>query len=292
MDDSADFTVIIPHYKSFATLDRLLSTIPPDRPEVQVIVVDDNSQDQAAVERLRGKYPGALFLPNRNGAKGAGAARNEALLHARGKWLLFADADDYFLPGAFDIVTSHVNSDADIVYFTPASVLVGTSTPGRRHLRYEKLVKVYLDDQEPLIRYRFSVPWSKMIRRKLVSDHNIRFSEVLASNDVMFSLVTGHFAQGIAASRDTIYCVTEGGKSLTTNTSEAVFESRFNVALEYSRFLAQHVPHVPGPALALFLIRSLRYGPKKTLRTLLDGLNGGMPILPRDAISRLRRTVR
>jgi glycosyltransferase involved in cell wall biosynthesis len=292
MEDSSDFTVIIPHYRSFATLDGLLSTIPHGNSGVQIIVVDDHSGDHASLEKLQGKYRGVLFLTTRAGAKGAGAARNEALPHARGKWILFADADDRFLPGAFDIVRAHVNSDADIIFFKPKSVITGTSTPGTRHRRYEKLVGMHLDTRDQLIRYRFSVPWSKMIRHELVRDHNIRFSEVMASNDVMFSLMAGHFAKDIAASGESIYCVSEGGKSLTTNTSEAVFDSRFNVAIEYGRFLAQHVPHVPGPAMALFLMRSLRYGPKKTLRTLVEGLRGGMPILPRDAISRLRRAVR
>ena len=41
---------------------------------------------------------------------------------AVGKWLLFADADDFFLPGAFDVFDSHQDSSSEIVYFRTKEV--------------------------------------------------------------------------------------------------------------------------------------------------------------------------
>lgn len=39
---------------------------------------------------------------------GAGYARNVGLEHAKGKWLLFADADDFYVDNMYDIISMHV----------------------------------------------------------------------------------------------------------------------------------------------------------------------------------------
>jgi hypothetical protein len=282
-----DFTVVIPHFRSFPTLDRLLSTIPLDRPNIQVVVVDDHSGDAAALDALKRKYPAALFLTTRDGAKGAGAARNEGLAHARGKWLLFADADDCFLPGAFDTIAKHANSPHEIVYFVPDSVVAGTSQPGTRHVRYAHVARLFLDRRDPAIRFRFVVPWSKMIQRELVLRHDIAFSEVIASNDVMFSLKTGHLARSIAVSPETIYCVTQGKGSLTTSRSEEIFDARLKIAIEQNVYLAERIPHVRGPTMARFVLLSFRYGLRKAVHTLREAWNAGVPVLTMDQLTRV-----
>jgi glycosyltransferase involved in cell wall biosynthesis len=291
MEERFDFTVIVPHYRSFAGLERLLSTVPLDLPSVQVIVIDDHSGDPVQLSAMQEKYPSVVFLDARLGAKGAGAARNEGLRRALGKWLLFADADDYFRPGAFAALSASVNSADDVVYFPPCSERDGTSDPGTRHWRYAKLVEMYRETQNPLIRYRFVVPWSKMIRRKLVVENGILFSEVLAANDVMFSLKTGHAARGVSVSDEIIYCVTERSGSLTQSYSEPIFDARFEVATEHNRFLAQHAPHLTGPSMLRFVLRSFRFGPKKALQAFLAAWNSGFLVLPRRPLSRFSRTV-
>ena len=42
--------------------------------------------------------------------------------HAKGKWLLFADADDFFVDDMYDIITTHAESDADVIYFRKQAV--------------------------------------------------------------------------------------------------------------------------------------------------------------------------
>ena len=42
--------------------------------------------------------------------KGAGYARNIGLSHARGKWIIFADADDFFTADCFTILNEYMDS--------------------------------------------------------------------------------------------------------------------------------------------------------------------------------------
>ena len=105
---SPTFSIIIAHYDIPDLLMRCLKSIPVSE-DIQVIVVDDNSPD---ADTYLERYP-ELSRPylefiraQKNG--GAGYARNIGLDHAKGKWLLFADADDFFVGNMYDNTSKRV----------------------------------------------------------------------------------------------------------------------------------------------------------------------------------------
>ena len=105
-----NYTFIIPTRNIPLLLNRCLNSIPL-RNDIQIIVVDDNSdpkivnqdnfpfKNRKNVEVIFNKY-----------SKGAGYARNLGLQLAKGKWLLFPDADDFYVDGFIDILDNKVNS--------------------------------------------------------------------------------------------------------------------------------------------------------------------------------------
>ena len=121
--EKTNFTIIIPHYNIPDLLMRCLKSI-PIREDIQVIVVDDCSPN---AETYKLTYPelSRPFLEYYSTVKGgsAGRARNVGLDHARGKWILFADADDFFENGFMSTLNSYLNSEADVVIFDYRSVL-------------------------------------------------------------------------------------------------------------------------------------------------------------------------
>lgn len=226
------FSVIIPHYNSVKYLEELLATIPVEE-DIQLIVVDDKSQENTeTIERLV-LDRGGVFLHNTTDKKGAGVCRNLGLEKATGKWLLFADADDYYVEDAFDRIRQYADSEADIIYFAPTSRYRDTGETASRHVNYERLVKSYLKnpskENEMALRLKYVVPWSKMIRRELVETNGIRFDEVPAANDVMFSVKSGYYAKEILASAEQIYCSISSQGTLTTKHNEANFWGRVQV---------------------------------------------------------------
>lgn len=211
------YSIIIPHKDIPRLLQRCLDSI-PQRPDLEVIVVDDNS-DPGIVDFDH--FPGqdradTTIIFDKSG-KGAGRARNIGLEHARGRWLLFADADDLFVEGMYDIVRKGDDSDADVICFKIRSVMSADLNKDLDRMTYvNKYIDEYLtagDDR--FIRLRYPTPWGKMYRRDLVERYGFRFDEIKYANDYFFAVCTGYYAREVKATDEILYIYTMREGSLT-----------------------------------------------------------------------------
>lgn len=268
-----NYSIIIPHFSSNGTklLLRSIESI-PIREDIEVIVVDNSLTPINENLFINRKQTYVYFS---NNIRGAGGARNEGIKHARGKWLLFMDADDYFLKNAFVHIDKYIDSDNDIVFFKPTSAFSDTGEIAQRHLKYSELVEMSIDGRNltPL-RLDFSVPWAKMIKSSLVKDNFIYFEEVPASNDVIFSLITGLKAEKIAADNHTIYCVTVNRGSITNTLSLQNIESIFGVCIRKNAILRQY-GYKATSSVMYQIFRSAQFGlipcAKLIFRALISG---------------------
>lgn len=261
------FSVIIPHYNSVFYLEKLIKTIPEDD-NIQLIVVDDKSTENTVdIERMVTARKG-IFIHNETNKKGAGTCRNLGIQEARGKWLVFADADDFFLPEAFNELHKYADAEEDIIYFTPTSVYRDTEEMANRHWHNYSLVNNYYKyptkKNELRLRYKYKAPWSKMVRSELVKKYSIVYDEVPAANDVMFSIKCGYFAESITASNQTIYCVTSATGTLETTHNEQNFWSGVEVHKVRCQFLQEKLSEKEYKALGLgglpFILSAVRKG--------------------------------
>ncbi|WP_425659647.1 glycosyltransferase [Tenacibaculum ascidiaceicola] len=227
-------SIIIPHFNSEITLKKLLYSIPQEN-WIEVIVIDDNSDND--IFNLEEEFNKVLFFKVPREKKGAGSARNIGLENATGNYLLFADADDYFLEGAFSVLKKSIEKKFDIMFFEPISFDTQLCETGKRHLAYSSIIKDYMKTNKKEVFFKFYVPWSKLISSKLIKNNKIKFDEVIASNDVLFSLKSVYYASDIVCVEDQIYCVTESSNSLTKQISEEVLDSRFEAMSRYNDFL-------------------------------------------------------
>lgn len=240
-------SIIIPHYNSEESLLKLLRTIPQNE-EVEIIIIDDNST--ISLNNLysfisNNPLKNISLHKNSSNNKGAGASRNIGLKYAVGKWLLFADSDDFFVDGWYQNAEKYLESSWDIVYFCPTSLNLLTNQTSSRHLLYKELVENYIDRhtcQSLLeLKYYFCTPWSKLIRRSIVEKNSLRFDEVLASNDIMFITKCAFHSNNIQADKNIIYCVTRGGQSLTATRDKKIFMTRIDVFVNRYLFLREHL---------------------------------------------------
>lgn len=212
-----NYTIIIPHKDIPDLLQHCLDSI-PQRADLQVIVVDDNS-DLAKVNFTH--FPG-LDRPDvecfftREG-RGAGYARNVGLEHAKGKWLLFADADDFFHDGMLDMLDKWKDSDNDIVYFKLDSLDLSSGKQGNRDKAANYILDLYTNG---LIDMRSCCaqmvrPSGKMLNHKFVVDNNLAYQELPYANDIAFAAMSSLCVNKISISHEVLYIITTRTNSLT-----------------------------------------------------------------------------
>lgn len=228
------YSIIIPHKNIVPLLKRCLESI-PKRDDIQVVVVDDHSDvtNIPQIEQLCLTYHADLIKTQ--DSKGAGYVRNIGLKHASGKWVLFADADDFFHSGAFQVLDKYVNTNYDVVYFYCDSKNSDNLKPDKDRV---PAIKIGIENKDyDLLRYKSSVPWGKLISLSLIREHNLKFEEVIASNDIMFSVTTGYAAKNIACIPKPLYCVTTRSGSLYAKPTPDRMKSRFYASIRVNNFL-------------------------------------------------------
>ncbi len=229
------YSIIIPHYGIPDLLVRCLDSI-PDRDDIQVIVVDDGTPGAdgfpGQYKALKKKNVSFIVAPSHGGA---GYARNIGLRQATGKWLLFADADDFFMPTAWDTFDGFKDSAWDLILFRPVAVMSDNTAQFSHRCDFvNSLLDSYADsgDMRRLCA-AFKLPSCKMIRRSLVEEAAIRFEEVPYSNDVSFAAQLSLAAGTIKVCQDKVYCLTERPGSLAYRIGRKPGEAECRTMVEF-----------------------------------------------------------
>lgn len=164
-------SVIVPVYNAMPYLPELLASLDdqglPGR-QLQVIIVDDGSTDGSTtcLDTYADRHPAAVVLHQPNSGW-PGQPRNRALDLAAGRWVFFADADDYLAPGALsDLADFGDRLEAGVVI--PKVKRCGTRQGGKFHTTIEDLSKRQA--------FRTFTP-HKLIRRDLIEHNGLRFVE-------------------------------------------------------------------------------------------------------------------
>lgn len=187
-------SVILPVYNGEKYLERCMDSIVGQTlKEIEIICVDDGSSDKS-FEILEGyglKDDRIKVLCQKNA--GAGAARNAGLLKAKGEYLSFLDADDFFEPDMLERSYRKAKEQS-------AQVLVFGSDQYREDLDEFRQIswtirKHALPPYRPM-NYRtftenvFKVfvgwTWDKLFEREFVGKYDLKFQEQRTSNDLLF----------------------------------------------------------------------------------------------------------
>ena len=240
-----NYSIIIPHKNIPDLLQRCLDSIPL-RDDVEVIVIDDNSDPRKVDFEHFPKWKGRhyqYFLTKEG--KGAGYARNVGLDHAQGRWIVFADVDDFFAEDFIGLLDEMADVEDDLIFFDYINVLSEDATQQlEERVWYRTLIAAYLqnaDKSEERLRCYFCVPWCKFVKKELIDRYRIRFSEVKWSNDVYFSAQVGCRAKTIRVSEKIGYVLTSRKGSLTDNKFKTPkeFRVRLTEAMKCDRLFQQ-----------------------------------------------------
>mgnify|MGYP003294027571 CR=1 FL=1 len=223
-----NFSFIIPHKNTPELLQKCIDSI-PRREDVQIIVVDDNSDaGKVDFEHFPGLDDPQVEVYLTKEGRGAGYARNFGLKHAVGKWLVFADADDYFTTDFTSFLCDYLNSSADIVVWKTCCINLDTGLPGNRGSIINEYTQEAIESGSFDNILLISTPVKGMYSSKMIFDNGIRFNECRWGNDVVFSSKVAISVKNAEASDCIAYCVSSHSSfGLKSNPSVESLSVRF-----------------------------------------------------------------
>ena len=191
-------SAIIPVYNADKTLKKAIESIINQSigfENIELIIVNDNSKDNSKkiIESYSKKYDNiiGLHLPKNSGLPGK--PRNIGIEHATAPYLIFLDADDEYLPHAFELYYNTIeNEKSDFVMGSHYWNFKGKKA--NITILHECDNPSDIININPLLNeknfrrssYYHASPWGKIFNKKLINNKNIRFLEEDLCEDAYF----------------------------------------------------------------------------------------------------------
>lgn len=203
LDPAVDLSVIVPAHNAEKYIETCVDSILNQKGDyrIQVILVNDGSTDRTAeiLENYRGLANVGIIDLHEGGS--ASRARNEGLLHAVGRYLMFVDSDDKLRPHAVEaLMRTAEQEDADVVqggwqYMDEAGIYGNIQI--YEEMRYTARHRADCLDLP-------GMPWGKVYKRELFE--KIRFpSNYTCFEDTIIHFLVFRKAKTIVSIRENVY---------------------------------------------------------------------------------------
>ncbi|MGM9795268.1 MAG: glycosyltransferase family 2 protein [Candidatus Aphodosoma sp.] len=200
MSDSVFLSIVIPVYNAADTISVCLDSIwsqSLNEDEYEVICVNDCSTDNsvAVITDIQQSHPNLRLLHNAENLR-AGGARNHGVREAKGEYILFIDADDYFHKDSLKTVVKYQRTNhLDILVCDFAR---HTALDVNDNLVHNFKSQKVMSGREFLVVNSLPyAPWKYVFKRDLMMDNYIFFVEKLSCEDVDWSHKIAFFANSM-----------------------------------------------------------------------------------------------
>ncbi|MFE2299307.1 glycosyltransferase family 2 protein [Streptomyces sp. NPDC059445] len=239
-----DVTIVIGAYEAMPYLVKCLEsveeqTLGPER--IEIVAVDDGSTDGTGeyLERFAERSALSVTVIRQANSGGPSGPRNVGLGKARGRYVFFLDADDYFGPEALERMVSMADAQGTDVVL---GKIVGVNRSAPKSMWGKTLPRTDVFSSN----VKFTLSAQKLFRRDLLTRHGMVFDESLKTGeDALFTMEAYLRADGISviADYDCYHLVgRDDGKHVTKSGG---YSLRFDSARALMNLIAEHVPAGP-----------------------------------------------
>lgn len=212
---------------------------------MEVLLIDDGS-DSYCQEICLEYSDNSLIKYYRQDNQGVSVARNLGLSIATGEYIVFVDADDK-LPDLFleKIMPLIPNSRPDIVMFGYISEYSNRLL--ERHIKRNTIpeldsstiIESILDSKKVFRPYDVGTIWSKLIKRKLITDNRIQFPiGIKKGQDTVFMLYVYSYSNRISYVDTVGYYYRKNNQSVTHKLNPEIVNINEALIAQYSLFLS------------------------------------------------------
>lgn len=203
-------SIIVPVYNAEKTLKRCVDSIlGQEYEDFELILVDDGSTDGSGslCDAFGNQDSRVRVIHKENG--GVSDSRNMGLKLARGKWLQFADSDDWVTADATRLLVRKAEADSCDMVVADFYRVIGDRVSHKGDIEEDQVLSreeyaAYM--MENPSDYYYGVLWNKLYRRELVERYGLRMNtEISWCEDFLFNLEYIRRAERFGALRTPVY---------------------------------------------------------------------------------------
>lgn len=240
--ETITISLIIPVYKVSAYIERCLkSVIKQTYNHFECIIVDDASPDDsiAKCEQMIAAYDGPIqfrILRHKHN-RGLSAARNTGIEAVTGDYILFIDSDDVISDNCVEKLMTPILKDNSIEMVVGEHL--GFSDNGLCHQKKSWRFKEELTTNKDIRDLYFDTnrpfppaAWNKLISRKIINHHHIKFKEGQIWEDNLWTFFLMKFLNHLCIITDVTYFYYNRSDSISNSTIEEEQTRQWCNALE------------------------------------------------------------
>jgi glycosyltransferase involved in cell wall biosynthesis len=209
------FSIIIPCYNVQNYIVRCLDSVYKQNfptEDFEVIIIDDETPDntvEIVLNYIKNKS-NAKIISQKN--KGLGGARNTGIENARGKYLLFLDADDWLFPQALNDLYLNLTEE-DIIEF---SVSIKNDFTELNTINFSN--SITLSGIEFFRKYdTINSACNKAYKNEFLNLNNLRFKEKIYGEDIEFNSRAFLLAKSVKSIEEKLIVFYQSEDSITRN---------------------------------------------------------------------------
>lgn len=216
-------SIIIPMYNVAAYLNKCISSIFEQDiaiTDLEIIMIDDESPDNSleVATKLAKKHSNIKIISQKN--KGLGGARNTGITNATGEYILFLDADDWFIPNTIKkIITKAKQNNLDILEYGFNQV--------NNNGKIVNSLAICNDNIFDGVNYYNNIKYAgsacnKLYSRSFLMENNLVFLEKIYGEDFEFNTRAYFFANKVMATDIICSEFLQSDNSITRNKSKSM----------------------------------------------------------------------
>lgn len=244
-------SIIVPVYNVEKYLDQCIeSIINQTYKELEIFLIEDGSPDNcgAICDSWAKKDDRIKVFHVDNG--GSARARNIGLLHAKGKYVGFVDADDFLMPSMYEILYKlAINSSAEITecgYYKVTSDVMHNSLNNLegKTIRTFNTAEALLENVRDTVVQQ--VVWNKLYLKRIIG--NTFFTEGKYIDDEFWTYKIIGSAKKIVSTTEKLYCYRQQEASMMHQSFSLRRMDALEAKIQRLKYLEQRFPSIVSEA--------------------------------------------
>lgn len=156
--------------------------------------------------------------------------------YAKGEWITFADADDYYATESMNLLLDNVDDSYDAIYYFCKRKY---SEDAEELINYGMKVQNDLQpiQREDILYGRVNQSWRRLIKKSIVEGNALEFKVQPVVNDIYFTKVYSTFIRNYAMFTSYVYCYESRPDSLIHRKDKESLVCRVDTYIWEAQFL-------------------------------------------------------